>query len=627
MLTEQFRTFKTITLVTLVAVTTSTSALALEPYQALIGTRTTVVKDLTAGGESFCPDLSNVPPYTIGQDIEYRLVKPSVIDISKNGTYESDIVCYAPNPFDAVMYGYGGAGDDEMADPSIQPPNMMGNLQYEALYFNQLVRRGYNVDHTIYYSDGGPFTPMTISEFIRRVDAQEITLIYPEARNKVVISPLMGRSILRGGDGSDVMQTRGGRDRFYGENGNDLIDAYFGKGRDYAKLVGDPASHDEWNGGQFYGGPGDDVYYMLDSRDKFIEFPGEGFDIAFCPSNYEILPETSLGRDGYSFTYETDIEVIAGPCVTLPPNFTGRHFPKLYMHPNEVIALNGKGTSLSEAIRYYEAGLTMDAGAGNDLVVTGGGPDNIAGGTGDDIVATNGGNDNVAAGDGNDLVIGGSGEGNDKYDGGKGIDTVKYTSATASITVNLSAKTNQAYAIAGGDAAKIGVDQLALIENVIAGNYDDVIVGSKVANRLEGEDGRDTIRGEAGNDAIVGGKGGDTLMGGRGTDIFIYRNTAESGLTPDNMDTITDFTGGREKIDLSAIDASTVIDGNNAFIFNGGAPIGTSPQGEISVVKVDNAGKNDDYTMIYIDTDADTEPEAAIRVNKFPKLSIKNFVL
>lgn len=223
--------------------------------------------------------------------------------------------------------------------------------------------------------------------------------------------------------------------------------------------------------------------------------------------------------------------------------------------------------------------------------------------------------------------MGGSGEGNDAYNGGNGIDTVKYTSAQSDITVNLSAKTNQAFSTDGADGARIGTDQIASVENVIAGNYNDFIVGSKVGNRLEGEDGRDTIRGMAGKDTLVGGRAGDMLSGGAGTDTFVYTEIAESGLTAEAMDTITDFSAGGEKIDLSIIDASTVLEGNNTFLFNGAAPIGTSVEGEISIAKVDNPGKADDYTIIYIDTDDDPEPEAAIRVNKFPKLTIRNFVL
>ena len=63
------------------------------------------------------------------------------------------------------------------------------------------------------------------------------------------------------------------------------------------------------------------------------------------------------------------------------------------------------------------------------------------------------------------------------------------------------------------------------------------------------------------------------------------------------------------------------------FLFNGGAPIGMSDQGEVSVAKVDNPDTANDYTMVYIDTDADPEPEASIRLNGLLDLTIKNFVL
>ncbi len=107
--------------------------------------------------------------------------------------------------------------------------------------------------------------------------------------------------------------------------------------------------------------------------------------------------------------------------------------------------------------------------------------------------------------------------------------------------------------------------------------------------------------------------------------MFVYRDILDS--EPSAPDTITDLSVGKEKIDLSQIDASTILDGNNAFMFNGASPIGSSSEGEISVVRVDNPGKTNDYMMIYIDTDADTEPEAAIKLNKLLKLTLKNFVL
>jgi Ca2+-binding RTX toxin-like protein len=387
---------------------------------------------------------------------------------------------------------------------------------------------------------------------------------------------------------------------------------------------------DRIEGGSFsvdvaYGGLGNDFYVIANNEDRALENDGEGFDVVAI----------GTGAQNYRFDYKTSIEAIylygSGTVDMnyLPPGviFLNRFVENRGGRGGGSISDYLNGTDGNDGIVGGDLNQVVNAEAGTDFVDGGAGNDSIDGGAGNDVIYGGSGNDNVNGGTGNDLIVGGSGEGNDTYVGGEGIDTVKYTSAKAAITVNLSLKMNQAYSSDTADGAKIGIDQLAQIENVIAGNYDDLIVGSKLSNRLEGEDGRDTIRGERGNDILVGGKGGDILIGGAGTDNFIYAEVSDSGTTPDVMDTITDFSVGKEKIDLSQIDASTILDGNNAFMFNGASPIGTSSEGEISIVRVDNPGKSNDYMMIYLDTDADPDPEAAIRVNKLLKLSMKNLVL
>ena len=126
------------------------------------------------------------------------------------------------------------------------------------------------------------------------------------------------------------------------------------------------------------------------------------------------------------------------------------------------------------------------------------GSDTITGSSADNTIYSGSGDDFVDAGAGNDLIIGGDGAGNDTYNGGTGIDEIKYTSARASIIVNLGA--GSATSISSNDAAGIGNDTLSNIENLISGNYSDVITGSNAANLIYGMGGDDEIDGGAGQD-------------------------------------------------------------------------------------------------------------------------------
>ncbi|MFZ4524039.1 MAG: FG-GAP-like repeat-containing protein, partial [Chlorobium sp.] len=141
--------------------------------------------------------------------------------------------------------------------------------------------------------------------------------------------------------------------------------------------------------------------------------------------------------------------------------------------------------------------------------------DILWGNGGDDILAAMGGNDLAFGGIGNDLFIGGEGEGDDTYVGGEGVDTVKYTRALAGITVYLAEGT--AYSNDGNNAAAIGTDVLIDIEHVIAGNFNDILIGNVSANSLEGG---------AGDDWLRGGEGADTLDGGAGSDTADYSDKA-----------------------------------------------------------------------------------------------------
>jgi hypothetical protein len=87
--------------------------------------------------------------------------------------------------------------------------------------------------------------------------------------------------------------------------------------------------------------------------------------------------------------------------------------------------------------------------------------------------------------------------------------------------------------------------------------------------------GDDSLFGGAGDDHFYGRLGADTLTGGGGNDTFHYTATADS--TGTSLDEILDFNAG-DIIDLSAIDANTLVGGNNAFSFIGGAAFTTAGQ-------------------------------------------------
>ena len=249
----------------------------------------------------------------------------------------------------------------------------------------------------------------------------------------------------------------------------------------------------------------------------------------------------------------------------------------------------------SAFIRVSETGQVIaQYGAGSDGVDDFYGSDSpeiLNGNAGDDVLRGAGGNDIVYGGSGDDLIIGGDGKGDDNYYGGIGSDTVKYTSATWGITVDLSkgvatsvAKNDLLTKKKVVDAASIGTDKLFEIENLIAGNYNDILVGSKVANQIEGMDGDDKIDGKEGNDTLLGGDGNDTLIGGLGNDSLdggagidtaefsdkalavianLATGTATIGTEKDTLISIENLVGSSGNDELTGDDGTNVLNGGS----------------------------------------------------------------
>ncbi|HEX9965409.1 MAG TPA: Calx-beta domain-containing protein [Allosphingosinicella sp.] len=226
--------------------------------------------------------------------------------------------------------------------------------------------------------------------------------------------------------------------------------------------------------------------------------------------------------------------------------------------------------------------LTFDGSAETDgrFVVYGGmGKDDLTGGAGNDIFFFAGGR--LAQGD---VVDGGAG-----YDGLflRGNMTVDFTQAgyagalTGLENVTLSSASDERYARGGGtefdysitwDNDLLGAGKAMTINGALLQSEESMAFnGSDETDgtfRIFGGSGIDVLTGGSGNDLIVGGLRGDTLTGGAGNDIFRYDFVEDSNST--ERDGIQDFNAG-DLIDLSRIDANTLVGGNQAFTFIGSA--------------------------------------------------------
>lgn len=272
-------------------------------------------------------------------------------------------------------------------------------------------------------------------------------------------------------------------------------------------------------------------------------------------------------------------------------------------YANLPLAADDPFTDGADTVFLTAAGFGWRARDGADRVEGTGGRDVIYGGTGGDTLRGAGGGDDLYGESGSDTLQGG--RGNDWIDGGTGTDLALYTTASAAVRADL-----ERHSATGGD----GTDTLVSIEDIRGSNYGDVLQGNSLANVLLGHRGDDRIEGRGGDDVISGGYGRDTMTGGMGRDRFDYDSIASTGRTAQTRDIITDFQSSKDLLDFRDIDASSLVSGQNAFVWRGSGPITTSAAGELSFTKYDNPGAADDYTMLSGDTDGDTAAEFQIKL-------------
>lgn len=244
-----------------------------------------------------------------------------------------------------------------------------------------------------------------------------------------------------------------------------------------------------------------------------------------------------------------------------------------------------QGTAADETLQGMAGADTLLGGGGNDLLIGGGGRDTLTGGDGADTFRFSELQDSFRNGSLNSDTITDFDATLDRIDlselgftalgnGYNGTLQLSYSSASdrtylRSLEPDLNGNRFE-LALQGNHLNSLNASTLFLETapppppppppppTPVGTEGNDTLNGSSADEVLLGYAGADKINGGAGNDVLDGGAGKDSLTGGEGSDIFrfsgaldSYRNYGPADISA--ADTITDFTAGVDKIDLSAL--------------------------------------------------------------------------
>lgn len=202
----------------------------------------------------------------------------------------------------------------------------------------------------------------------------------------------------------------------------------------------------------------------------------------------------------------------------------------------------------------------IDANTGRDTVYGGDGNDLIAGGIDRDLLYGDAGADQIWGGGQNDVIYGGAGDdrlhggtGNDQVFGGLGNDIVNGNDGNDDLR---------------GDDGHDNIGGQNGHDALYGGAGNDTLTGGNDNDSLWGDAGNDSLVGGAGADRLQGGAGRDVATGGTGNDVFVFQTGdmtlwgATSGTVDERMaqmDLITDFVIGQDKINFAGIAGITSV--------------------------------------------------------------------
>jgi Ca2+-binding RTX toxin-like protein len=214
-----------------------------------------------------------------------------------------------------------------------------------------------------------------------------------------------------------------------GLGGEDNIDA----GGVAAGLVGIVLDGGDGND-TLHGGAGNDSLLGGNDDDRILWHQGDGVDVADGGAGNDMLEvEGTMAGDVFQIVANgTGVTVVKDG--GLPANITVTNVEEVKIigkAGNDVVSVTGNVATLTH--------VTIDGGAGNDVINGGNGNDLLIGGDGNDVIDGNQGNDTVRMGSGNDIFNWDPGDGSDTVDGGTGTDTVRFNGSNAGEEITLMA--------------------------------------------------------------------------------------------------------------------------------------------------------------------------------------------
>ena len=508
---------------------------------------------------------------------------------------------------DTYIFGYDGMTRIvDNAGSNVIIVEKSGDAYYKELVLegDSLILRGTN-DFELVYEDISGLAGITwvpeFEEYSEYFIAME-DLYIGTAESDVLYSASQGYSEFFGGGGDDVLTAENGNAWMTGDGGNDTLNGSEGDDGLHGDLRTDDFGDDVLigNGGNdrlygsdgndtLSGGSGDDSIYGGNGNDLLDD--GVGTDYLDGGDGVDTF-QTNLSLDYGDYSFTTVVDLEAGKFYAVGYENYSDTFVSI-----ENVDLTG---NFNDNILGNAANNTLKGNNGNDSLEGRGGNDALDGGAGNDTLSGGTGTDTLIGGLGNDIYVTDGGDTITEASNG-GTDTVQ-SSVTHTLALNVENLTLT------GSAAINGTGN----------TLNNVIMGNSAVN---------TLNGGTGTDTLVGGAGNDNLTGGSGNDTFVFNTVTESGTTATASDVITDFVIGQDKINLSVIDAFASSGTNDTFVWKGTAAFSSTTQGEVRYQKFDNSGTSNDYTMVWIDNDADTAVEMAIRLTGLYSLTASDFVL